>query len=215
MYLYNGADEAAFRKQLENRAQIRVRRIAEVVSLTPDQLAKLQLATHGDLSRFYRELEHVRQKTKGLDPQKQNDMRKAWELISPVQQRVAHGIVGEDSLTDRILLSLLDEQQQTKYVEYQQQRQAAQFRSILRITVSDLEKSLPLTEKQRDELIKLVEGKELPEMVDIQQQRQAYIGFAMLARLKDTELTDLLDKQQLLTFRKLTEPYANMLIGLR
>lgn len=212
MYLFNGADEATFRRQLENRAQIRVTRIAEVVGLDPEQLEKLQLATHGDLSRFYRELEHVRQKTKGLSSQNQNDMQKAWEFISPVQQRVANGIIGEDSLTERILQSLLDEEQRAKYAEFQRQRSAAQFRTILRMTVSDLEKSLPLTEKQRDELIKLVEGKELPEKVFMQQQMQAYLGYVMLARLSDNELSDLLDKQQLLTFRKLIDQVANRFV---
>ncbi|MEO8268746.1 MAG: hypothetical protein ABI557_03435 [Aureliella sp.] len=215
MYLFNGADEATFRKQLENRAHIRVTRIAHVVGLDPAQLNKLQLATHGDLSRFYRELEHVRQKTKGLNPQNQNDMQKAWEFIMPVQQRVSEGIIGDDSLTERVLQSLLEVEQQAKYEEFLRQRRAAQFRSILRMTVSDLEMSLPLTEKQRDELIRLAEGKELPKQAFAQQQVQAYLGFAMLARLTDIELTDLLDKQQLLTFRKLTEQYANMLAGFR
>lgn len=215
MYLFNGADEATFRKQLENRAQIRVTRIAEVVVLDANQLEKLRLATLGDLSRFYRELEHVRQKTKGLNAQNQNDMQKAWELIAPVQQRVAQGIIGKDSLTESILQRLLNEAQQTKYAEFQQQRRAAQFRSILRMTLADMEKSLPLTEKQRDELIKLGEGKELPDNAFMQPQMAAYLGFVMLARLTDNELANLLDKQQLMTFRKLTERYANMMIGLR
>jgi hypothetical protein len=210
MYLFNGADEATFRRQLENRAQLRVTRIAEAVGLNPGQLEKLQLATYGDLSRFYRELEHVRRKTQGLNSQNQNDMQKAWEFISPVQQRVAKGIIGEDSLTERILQSLLDDDQRAKYAEFQRQRAAAHFRSILRMTVSDLEKSLPLTEKQRDELIKLVEGKELAKPAVGQQQIQAYLGFIMLARLEDNELSELLDRQQVLTFRKLTQQYANM-----
>lgn len=210
MYLFNGADEATFRRQLENRAQIRVTRIAEVVELDAAQLEKLKLATHGDLSRFYRELDHVRQKTKGLNAQNQQDMQKAWEFISPVQQRVAKGIIGKDSLTERILESLLDDEQQAKYAEFQRQRHAAQFRAILRMTVSDLEKSLPLTEKQRDELIKLAEGQQLPHHAFDQQQAQVDLGYVMLARLRDNEISDLLDKQQLLTFRKLTEQHANL-----
>lgn len=210
MYLFNGADEATFRRQLEIQSHIRVTRIAEVVGLDPEQLEKLQLATYGDLSRFYRELDHVRQKTKGLNSQNQNDMRKAWEFISPVQQRVSKGIIGEDSLTERILQSLLNDEQRAKYAEFQRQRDAVQFRTILRMTVSDLEKSLPLTEKQRDELIKLVEGKELAKAAVGQQSMQAYLGYIMLARLEDDELGELLDRQQLLTFRKLTQPFANM-----
>ncbi len=215
MYLFNGADEATFRRQLENRAQIRVTRIAEVVKLDSSQLEKLQLATHGDLSRFYRELDHVRQKTKGLNPQNQQDMQKAWEFISPVQQRVSKGVIGEDSLTERILQSLLDDEQQTKYAEFQRQRHMAHFRAILRITISDLEKSMPLTEKQRDELIKLAVAQQLPHHAFDQQQMQAYLGYVMLARLRDHELSDLLDKQQLLTYRKLTEQYANMMVRFR
>ncbi len=215
LYLFNGADEATFRRQLENRAQVRVARIAEVVELDTVQLEKLKLATQGDLSRFYRELEHVRQKTKGLNSQNPQDMQKAWEVISPVQQRLANGVIDQDSMTERILQSLLNEEQQTKYTEFQRQRHAAQFNAILRMTISDLEKSVPLTEKQRDRLIKIAQGQKLPANAFDQQQLQAYVGYFSLATISDQELGDLLDEQQLRTLRKLTEPIANMFGGFR
>lgn len=211
MYLFNGNDEATFRKQLEQRTQMRSIRIADVVGLDQAQRDKLQLATHGDLSRFYRELDHVRQKTKGLNPQNNNDVQKAWEHIAPVQQRLSKGLIDEKSLTERILQSLLTAEQQAKYAEFQRARQTAHFQAILRISLADLQKSLPLTEKQRNELIKLVEGKPLPKGAFAQQQLQAYLGLMMLARLSEKELSDVLDEQQIVTFRKLTEQYANMI----
>lgn len=211
MYLFNGSDEATFRRQLEQRSHVRIARIAEVVGLDEAQRSKLELAAHGDLSRFYRELDHVRQKTKGLNPQNNEDMQKAWEHIMPIQQKATQGIVTDDSLSERILRSLLTDEQKAKYIEFLQERRAAQFHAILRITVADLEKALPLTEKQRAALIKLVEDKPLPDNVQLRQQgMQAYLGFVMLGRLKDDELKDVLDEQQLKTFRQLTEQYANM-----
>jgi hypothetical protein len=157
----------------------------------------------------------VRQKTKGLNPQNNNDIQEAWEHIAPVQQRLSKGLIDKDSLTERILQSLLTAEQQTKYAEFQHARQTAHFQAILRISLADLQKSLPLTEKQRNELIKLVMSKELPQRAFEQQQLQAYLGLMMLARLSDKELEDVLDEQQTLTYRKLTEQYANMIFNFR
>ncbi len=209
MYLFNGADEATFRRQLEQSSQIRIDRIAEVVDLDAAQRSKLELASHGDLCRFYRELALLRQKVKGLDPQDHNDFQAAWAHIGPVQQRLSKGIIDENSLSQRILQNLLSDQQQARYQQFQQERKKAQLRALLRISVAELEQVVPLTEKQRTELIKLLDQSSLAENGTPDRQQQAFYGHILLAQVPDEQLEKLLDEQQRLALSKWIAPYKN------
>jgi hypothetical protein len=187
---------------------MRVNRMAQVAHLDASQLQKLQLAARGDLSRFYRELEQVRVKVKDVDMRNGNDMQKAWQAISPLQIRLANGIIDEDSLLERVMSTLLSPEQEQKYRDYLRERQVARYRSILLVTVADLEKVLPLTAKQRSELIKLLEGKKFPSKC--QPGLEAYVGQAMLSRLREDEARSVLDESQCKTLARLNEQYAPM-----
>lgn len=207
-YLFNGSDEETFRRRLEQSTEMRVNRMAQVAHLDASQLQKLQLAARGDLSRFYRELEQVRVKVKDVDMRNGNDMQKAWQAISPLQIRLANGIIDEDSLLERVMSTLLSPEQEQKYRDYLRERQVARYRSILLVTVADLEKVLPLTAKQRSELIKLLEGKKFPSKC--QPGLEAYVGQAMLSRLREDEARSVLDESQCKTLARLNEQYAPM-----
>ena len=208
MYLYNGSDEATFKRRMEQSTEMQVKRMAEVAQLDIAQSQKLQLAARGDLSRFYRELERVRNKVKDLDARKGNDMQKAWQEISPLQRRIAQGIIDDDSLLERVMSTLLSPEQDQKYRQYLRERLAARYRSILLITIADLEKALPLTAKQRSELIKLLESKKFPQKC--QPGLEAYVGQAMLSRLSADEVQQILDEEQRKTLTRLNEQYAPM-----
>ncbi len=206
MYLYNGGDEASFKRQLELRTERQVKRMAHVAQLDPPQLEKLELAAQGDLSRFYRELERVRLKVKDLDARNRNDMQQAWQAISPLQTRIANGIIDENSLLERVMSTLLTPEQEEIYREYLRERQKAKFTAILMMTIADLEKAMPLTAKQRSELIKLLESKKFPRKC--QTNLEAYVGHAMLARLSADETKKLLDVEQRKTLQLFKEMYA-------
>ena len=208
MYLYNGSDEATFKRRMEQSTEMQVKRMAEVAQLDIAQLQKLQLAARGDLSRFYRELERVRNKVKDLDARNGNDMQKAWQEISPLQRRVAQGIIDEDSLLERVMSTLLSPEQDQKYRLYLRERLVARYRSILLITIADLEKALPLTDKQRSELIKLLESKKFPQKC--QPGLETYVGQAMLSRLSAGEVQKILDEEQRKTLTRLNQQYAPM-----
>lgn len=210
MYLFNGADEATFRRRLEQSTQLRIDRIAEVVGLDEAQRAKLELANHGDLCRFYREIDQVRQKVKGLDPQNNDDLQTAWRHLGPVQQRLSKGIIDENSLSERILRNLLNDDQKAQYQAFRRERQTAQFRAIVRISIAELEQSVPLTEKQRGGLIKLLDERILRENKFASQQMKAYYGYFLMSQLSDDQLAELLDLQQRTTLDKLIAPYKNL-----
>ncbi len=207
-YLFNGSDEATFKRRMEQSTEMRVKRMAEVAQLDASQLQKLQLAARGDLSRFYRELERVKVKVKDVDMRNGNDMQKAWQEIAPLHTRLANGLIAEDSLLERVMSSLLSSEQEQKYRDYLRERQVARYRSILLVTIADLEKVLPMTAKQRSDLIKLLEGKKFPGKC--QPGLEAYVGQAMLARLNEDEAKKILDAEQCKTLARLNEQYAPM-----
>lgn len=212
MYLFNGTDEATFRRRLEHSTQVRIDRIAEVVGLDEAQRAKLDLANQGDLCRFYREIDQVREKVKGLDPQNNNDLQAAWVHIMPVRERLTKGIIDENSLSERILQNLLNDDQQAQYKQFRRERRIAQFRAVVRMSIAELEESVPLTEKQRTGLIKLLDERIEripPENRFADQQLKAYYGYILLAQLPNDRLSELLDVQQIDTLQKLIAPYDN------
>lgn len=206
MYLFNGQNENTYRSRLEHQSELRVERLSQIVRLSEPQLEKLKWAVQGDLNRFYRDMSLIREQTKDLNLQDQADMQKAWQLVMPLQQRASRGIVtSEDSLLEKVLSSTLSQEQQVQYKAYLQERQLAEFKAILRMTIADMEKTLPLTAQQRTQLIKLVESKDFPRKVD--SQYAPFVGFIMLGRLSRLEVQEILDEHQQAVFQQLKEQY--------
>lgn len=212
MYVFNGVDEATFKKQLDEHAKLVVARIVKITAIDDVQRQKLMLAATGDLRRFYRELETVREKTKDLDIQNQEQMQKAWQIMSPVQQRVRAGILNETSLLEKLLGAVLTVEQRTAYDEYLRKRERNLCTAVLHATIADLEKSLPLTVDQRTKLLELLDANPFPKKV---QNGSLYnVGWVMLGRLNDTEVTKILDDLQLKTFKRITKQFENQAGGL-
>jgi len=116
MYLFQGQDEAGFKRSLSSRLNLRLDRIKSLLELDERQSMKIELALKGDLSRFYRAMERVRTKTKGLDMQNQNEMNQAWQLVSPLYTKImGSGILDDKSLFVKVLDGTLTEEQLERY----------------------------------------------------------------------------------------------------
>jgi hypothetical protein len=74
------------------------------------------------------------------------------------------------------------------------------------MTISDLEKTLPLTTQQRHAMITILEGRKFPRSTP--STLEPYVGYVMLARLSDSELESFLDAPQRKVFQELTQHYA-------
>jgi len=212
MYVFNGIDEATFKKQLDEQTKLVVDRIVKITAIDDAQRRKLTLAATGDLHRFYRELETVREETKDFDIQNQEQMQKVWQIVSPVQQRVNAGILNETSLFEKLLAAVLTVEQRAAYDEYLRKRERALCTAVLHATIADLEKSLPLTVEQRTRLLALLEANPFPKKV---QNGSLYnVGYVLLARLNDTEVAKILDESQHKTFKGITKQFENQAGGL-
>ncbi len=206
VYVFNGSDESTFKARLEDQAKLLVERIAKVVSIEDSQKQKLTLAATGDLTRFYRELEIVREQTKGLNIQKQQDMQKAWEFVMPVRERIETGILNEGSLFEKVIGSVLTVEQRQQYDQYLREKEIAQYKAILHAAIADMEKVLPLASHQRTALIQLVESKPFPQKVA--RRNLPTVGYVFLGRLSTKETTAIFDDEQQAVFEKLKQRYA-------
>ncbi|MEZ6138803.1 MAG: hypothetical protein R3C53_28285 [Pirellulaceae bacterium] len=205
MYLYNGQNEATYRKQLEQRCQLRFDQIVEVAELDASKQEKLSLAMQGDINRFYRHVGLVRKKTVGLNIQDQNDMQKAWQEIQPLQERLSKGLLGDDSLFEKVLDSTLSSDQNEAYRTFLAQRSAARNEAIIKATIADLDRHVPMLAKQRDELLaamtKLGTPKTLP------QGYEAYLGYIYLTKLDSATIDQIFDKSQAAAIKKTQKQY--------
>lgn len=212
MYLFNGQDEATFKNQLESSCNLRVKRIFEVIGLDAEQKRKLDFAIRGDINRLYREMDFVRYQTKGLNLQDQGDMQKAWQVMQPLYTRVTStGIVGEDSLFERVLESTLTAEQQDDYKAYMSDRQRTEVEGLTRLALSELEKSIPLLAAQRQQIISLAIELDYPQK--IQRGMEGTVGFVMLSKLPDDKLQTILDAEQYTAFQKFKKHYRGLRFG--
>lgn len=201
MYLFNGQDEVLFRRQLEARSELRVSRIAELLKLDDKQKSKLDFAVRGDLNRFYRDMELVRLRTEGLDIQNQQEWQKAWEHLQPLYNKVMNeGVIGADSLMEKVLSATLTTEQTEIYEEHLRKRRQAELRSMTHLALLEVEKSIPLLSSQREAIVALLE--DVGYSGEVRRGMEAHFGFGMLSKLKEQDLMQILDQEQWKAFQK-------------
>lgn len=207
MYLFQGQDEAGFKRSLSSRLNLRLDRIKSLLELSERQTMKIELALKGDLSRFYRAMERVRAKTKGLDMQNQNEMNEAWQLVSPLYTKImGGGILDDKSLFVKVLEGTLTEDQVERYESYLEERRKLLDDAVARAAISELEKSIPLLEGQRAKVVELLEAKPVKVNKNLGGARRWQMALQnatnRLIALDQTKLADILDESQLAAFKK-------------
>ncbi len=206
IYLFNGDEESEYKARLERRMQLRLDSLAKVLDLDDDQSEKLQWAMRGDLIRFYHGIDCVRQQTRGLDFQNQADMQKAFVFILPLQQRVNNGLLQEGSLFQKVLDTSLSPEQHELQQQNLRQRQAARHQAIMRMTIAEIDRCIPLLARQRDELLAAMTAIEPPRKVP--QGYDAFLGYIVTLKLDESVLSKILDKAQCKAFLELRRNYA-------
>lgn len=207
-YFFRGETQRAYAAKIENLAGLEVQRIASACDLSDSQIDKLNLAAKGDVSRFFRDLTEVREKTKDYNIRNQAEMQEAWKIMSPLYQRSRSGIFSGKSLLKRVVNRVLSADQSDRYDEYNENRRRRTTDAMIHLAVSDLDKLIPLTQKQRSELVKLL--KKLPTPRRIDNNTQAQLGNAMLAAIKKDDIESILDDHQMKVVNALRAQYAGM-----
>ena len=207
MYLYNGQTEEDFKKNVSNTASLRIKAVSTALELREEQVAKLNFALKGDLNRFFRELDDIRERTKGLNFNRQPDMQKAWDIIMPLYNKVHRGsIIDDTSLVEGVLSSTLDDAQKKAYEEIVKERKTKRFEAIVKASLADMQNILPLLATQRQKLLDLLLKMGPPATVS--NGMEAYVGYSAISRLKKQAVEKILDKNQMVAFNKIMERYG-------
>jgi hypothetical protein len=205
-YVLQNKTVTQLEKDLSSKAKVMVTASRDLLELTEEQMSDLSLACQGDISRFMQDLTEVDLHTKDFDMQKmqqnQEEMQRIWPMVMPARQLLEQGLHGKESLYQKTLDSILSEEQQKTYENHHQQKLLRRMQAVTKLTLFEFEKKMPLTKKQRDRIIELVE--KLPKPKKIDENMSYYLGMIVLAKLPKAELADILTEDQLKLFEKMT-----------
>ncbi len=207
-WLFNGRTETAVRQGLNSQAEQRLMQLKEFCDLTEEQTAKLKFAAAGDVNRFFLEVAKVRKSTKNLDQNDQNAVQEAWQVISPLSERLQQGIFNDGSLFAKVMASTLDEQQIATYKRLLKEQVDRKHHALVMSAVSTIEESIPMVDGQREKLVALLDAQEVKDAKRMG--LEAYIAYAKLAKVPEEELAKIFDKDQVKALAKLRERYAGI-----
>ena len=208
-WVFQGRSEKDIQSQLQSDCQMRLKMLDRVCDLSDSQMAKMTTAGDGDVTRFFRDVAQIRSELKklGLKGNDNNDINQMWQIVSPLSQQFQKGMFAEKSLFQKVMRSALSEEQQDLYQAALDKNRKRRWKTLTRINVAEIEKSMPLLTEQREKLLELLDAQELPDKID--KHMDASVGYLKLlkAKMQDEDLGDILDKQQMAVIQKYCDRY--------
>jgi len=150
-----GIQPAEARVLARRGLQLRLEAMDRAVSLSEPQRSKLALAGEGDIHRFFAEYERVRDGCT-FGQISRDDLQKLMTKAQPLQKRYQSGLHGRGSLFDKTVASLLTGQQRERLDAMRKERRRREYRDRIRIALMILDRKLPMTAAQREELTELL-----------------------------------------------------------
>jgi len=201
-------DEASARVSLKSRIELEIERRDRVASLSDQQKAKIRLAGTGDIKRFFDQVRRARQDFIALGLVERNNINEAYQLASPLSQRLSTGIFDKESLLKKVSMTVQDAEQAEAIDEYERQRLERKKGIAIKSQVAQLGRSVPLTAVQRERLIRLID-----ESLDIQNCPENYYATLIHYRLSEvpkSTLLEFLDKPQVRALENVLPRGANI-----
>ena len=197
-------DSAKAIERLRNRTELQLAEIDRTCQLSAAQRQKLQFAASGDRLRFLGDVEVLRGKfNKMMKEQKQNAndpnafneaFQQMWQEMQPLQMRIARGLTADQkSLFSKVLATTLTSEQRAAYQAVIDERRRFRQQAIVASTLRQLEDSVLLTEKQHEELTKLMLALPPPKQTGHYDQ---YVVLIRLSFLPPEELEPLFEAKQ-------------------
>ncbi len=183
----NQRSYAAARKYTDEALQIQIDFVASAVQLSDQQREKLELAGQGDIHRFFNEYERVKRgMTFGGIPR--DEWQAVWRKTQPLSTKFAAGLHGPKSLFAKTVSSALDDHQRAEFDEMKETRDIAIYVDNIRMTLSMLERKVPLTRKQRDTIIELLVDETEPPDYYGQASMHFYVVLVQMAKMPQEKL---------------------------
>jgi len=195
-YILQQKTEKAFRDEVVARSHDTIERVKQVCQLEPAQIEKLQLAAEGDVTRFFREYERVKMELAGIKINDAPAVQRAWPIVMPLYERVHQKIFDENSLSQSVVRTVLNESQRRQFETAEAKRRAYEHEANCKSTIAELNKEIPLTRSQREKLLEIMLS--VPPPKKSHPQLAGLLGMIILKKVsKQIEKESGLDKKQL------------------
>ena len=154
-------DAEGARNKLLERLGAEAESIQSTFQLSEDQAATLKLAGLGDIEAFTQEYAKTRASfEKNINDQQA--IQNIWQEIQPLQIKYQGQIFRDDSLFNKVMKHLLNEQQLAVMEQLQREQLLFQYQASVREVVIQIDQAAPITHEKRQQLLELINQHTLP-----------------------------------------------------
>lgn len=176
--------------------------VERVGDLTPAQRSKLELAGHGDIHRFFDDVQSA-------DPGKTKFTQQEWQelhlSLQPLQVRFAAGLHGPGSLFRKTIPTVLTSAQLEIYDRMQQQQVLRHYRAAVQGTIAMIDAQLPLTQDQRSKLEELILTKTRAPEYLTNDYMQTYLVIYAISTIPEADLKPLFEPNEWVAIQSLRQ----------
>ena len=178
------------RKFLDRQLKAKIGNYTEQFKLSSQQEEKLTMAGQSDIAAYFAEIEVIR--SEFGDNVNQAEFQKVWQRVQPLQMRMQVGLFSKDSLLAKVIHRTLDQQQRVQHEARERERLEFAYRAAVKLTLSELEKTVSLLADQRNQILELLVKTDPPKVGG------QYINYFVLYRLAQArqELNEILKPGQ-------------------
>lgn len=182
-----------FRERLATQLKLQLDDISRYCNLTEAQRKKLLLAGAGDIKRFDDRVAVVREHFEAVRFD-QNKFNSIWQEIQPLQMTAQGGLFESDSIFQKSVPQTLEADQRKKYEEAVRQRSMDRYRTLVELSLANIESGVPMTDKQRATIIDMLLTKSRPPRS--YNQYAHYFVMNRLSKIPEGDLRPLFDERQ-------------------
>lgn len=161
-WVSGGRNPDQLQRTLESRLSLHVDADARLCGLSAAQKEKLELAGHGDIKRFFRSMDELKERFRQMEGQNQEKFNKIATEVHAFQRKMHSDPFGESSLYRKILKQSLDRDQSARYEQGDLERRKFRYEARIEAAMSNLESIIPMRAEQRRQLVKLLLEKTPP-----------------------------------------------------
>ena len=186
------------KKQLLSRLHGEAESIQAACQLDDQQKEKLLLAGRGDIQAFTQLYTKVRARfAEKIKENNQQAMLNLWQEIQPLQKKYNGQIFGKDSFFEKVLSNLLDDQQSALLEKIRREQRKVQYQAAVMQLILQFDSVAPLTHKNREKLLALIEQHTYPPKAMGGQNQSHYLTYyiyGQMAEISEKELRPLFGK---------------------
>lgn len=207
-----GGKAASALASLETQWLLRVEQLSAACDLSQEQRRALVTAGRVDIKQLETMFHDVQQAFREARTKEDNNfINRIFQDIEPIRQRFQRGVLTDDSFAAKSLASILNAQQRERYRQWDRERRQRQFEGYARWALLQLERYIPLTDAQRQELLAILLDCEPPEQFQVDTHSAYVVVLAVLRDLPENELRDIFDEVQLPVVREYINRSRNWL----